>query len=740
MMIKKMVVPMVILIGSISGIPAFSNNQSLDNHFHHIQLEKSVDSIFRVHYPNRKLANQAKISFHNQLLEANHEEGYLVMELTDEEIEQLKRFGFTVSVDKAYIEKRNRFLDEMAQKLQTYDGQLQSIPGYSCYETVEETLAVAEAMARDKPNIASFIDVGDSWQKTEGDGGYDIKVLVLTNKDQAGDKPILFINSAIHAREYTTAPLNLDFARWLYDGYGTNADATWILDHQEVHLMLQTNPDGRKRAETGLSWRKNTNQNFCNRANSRGVDLNRNFSFKWNITNGQGSSGNQCSGTFRGPSPGSEPEIQALENYVRSLWPDRRGENNSDAAPVDTSGIHIDLHSFSELVLWPWGETRQVAPNGIALQTLGRKFAYYNDYEPIQSVGLYPTDGTSDNVSYGELGVAAYTFELGTSFFQNCSQYENRIKPDNLPALIYAAKASRAPYIIPAGPNVEAVGLSNNAETDGVPAGTPVTVSALVSDDRFSRNSGTENTQNIQSARAYIGQPPWEPGSVAINLSASDGSFNEREEAVSGVLNTSGLAPGKYLVYVQGTDASNSAGAVTAAFLNITEGDDGGGEDDIKANFTFDCANLQCSFNASSSQGDIDNFAWSFGDGTGASGPTANKTFSASGEYTVTLTVSNDATGKQDSISRSVSVSEPAAISLALSSGRFFFFFTYVDLDWSGAAGGRVDVYRDGALIGSENNDGNFRNFVGRGEYRYRLCEQGSTTRCSAEESISVNR
>ena len=98
---------------------------------------------------------------------------------------------------------------------------------------------------------------------------------------------------------------------------------------------------------------------------------------------------------------------EAMESYVRSLWPDRRGPAKTDPAPADTSGIHIDLHSYSELVLWPWGDTNQPAPNGPALQTLGRKFAFFNGYAPQQSIGLYPTDGTTDDFAYGELGVPA---------------------------------------------------------------------------------------------------------------------------------------------------------------------------------------------------------------------------------------------------------------------------------------------------------------------------------------------
>ena len=66
-----------------------------------------------------------------------------------------------------------------------------------------------------------------------------------------------------------------------------------------------------------------------------------------------------------------------------------------------------------------------MAPNGPALQTLGRKFAYFNNYTPEQAIGLYPTDGTTDDFGYGDLGVASYTFELGTAFFQDCSTFEN---------------------------------------------------------------------------------------------------------------------------------------------------------------------------------------------------------------------------------------------------------------------------------------------------------------------------
>ncbi|WJN59695.1 M14 family zinc carboxypeptidase [Pseudomonas sp. SO81] len=559
-----------------------NNEAQVQEDFLLLEQEKAANQVYKAFFPNLDIARKAAISFHGQLLESHYEQGYLIMELTAEEQEKLAVFGFTFQVADDFIAKRNQILGNIQQRLQqrslstsaaASDAGIASVPGYACYETVEETYAAAAGMASTHPQLAQWLTVGQSWEKTQGLGGYDIGVLKLTNQNKPGDKPKLLINSAIHAREYTTAPLVLAFARWLVDGYGVDPDATWILDHHEVHLLLQTNPDGRKKAETGLSWRKNTNQNYCGpNSNSRGADLNRNFTFGWNSTNGQGSSGDQCNDTYRGPSAGSEPEVQALEAYARSIWPDRRGPNRGDAAPSSTSGIHLDIHSYSELVLWPWGDTSQAAPNGTALQTLGRKFAFFNGYTPQQSVGLYPTDGTSDGISYGELGVAAFTFELGTQFFQSCAVYQNTVKPKNLPALIYAAKVVRTPYITPAGPDVASVVLSGGAASTGVPAGTPVTLSASASDLRFSTANGTEATQNIAAAEYYIDKAPWESGATPVVLQPLDGAFNAKTENLTGTLDTTGLATGKHLVYVRARDAGGSWGAVSSSFLVIGEG------------------------------------------------------------------------------------------------------------------------------------------------------------------------
>lgn len=544
-----------------------------------LAMERAEENIFKAFFPDRATGTRAAITLHGHLLESHWDAGYLVLQLDEGELARLARFGFRFERADAFIAQRNQRLLRLQMQAAARGPSFvepRSIPGYSCYETVEETFAAGDALVAARPDLASWIDAGDSWLKTQGTGGYDIRVLKLTNaavagidNGVAGRKPRLFINSAIHAREYTTAPLVLEFARQLVGGHGLDADATWILDHHEVHLMLHANPDGRKRAETGLSWRKNVNNSFCANTNTRGVDLNRNFAFSWNTTNGTGSSGSACSLTYRGPSAGSEPEVRAVENYVRGLWPDRRGPAKTDAAPADTSGIHLDIHSFSELVLWPWGDTSTPAPNGTALQTLGRKFAFWNGYQPTQSIGLYPTDGTSDGPSYGELGVAAFTFELGTSFFQSCGTYESTIKPRNLPALFYAAKVVRTPYLTPAGPDVTSLVLAGTASTTGVVIGTPVALAATAVEGRYQNSFGVEPSQQVAGGTAWIDVPPWLPGAAPIALNAADGSFDSASEALVATLNTAGLAPGRHIVYVRGRDSTGAEGAISAVWLNL---------------------------------------------------------------------------------------------------------------------------------------------------------------------------
>jgi murein tripeptide amidase MpaA len=494
----------------------------------------------------------------------------LVVGVTPLQFERLERAGFRLEIDQALTEQYTR------PRILLPD-QTEGIAGFPCYRTVDETFTAAESIVSAHPNLASWIDIGDSWEKIHLAAGSDIRVLRLTNAAISGSKPKLFVMASVHAREYAPAELVTRFAEYLLGNYGTDPDVTWLLDYQEFHLLLQANPDGRRLAEITqdpgyMWWRKNTNRDYCpGYPYNRGADLNRNFEFQWGCCSG--SSTYTCDPTYRGQSPGSEPETQAVQNYLQSQFPDLRGGGLSDPVSENASGVFLDIHSYSELVLWPWGFTSNEPPNSADLRTLGKKFAYFNQYNPQQAYELYVTDGSTDDFAYGDLGLAAYTFEVGISFFESCSRFENSVIPENLPALLYAAKIARLPYLLPAGPDALSIDLNENA----IYAGTPVQLTALIDDSRFFNGYTppilVEPVQDVNSAEYTIDIPPWITTTVPVTypLSVIDGAFDEPMEAVAGTIETTDLDRGRHIIYVHGQDAAGNWGAVSAIFLYVQE-------------------------------------------------------------------------------------------------------------------------------------------------------------------------
>ncbi len=531
----------------------------------------SQAQIIKVHFDN--LSDAMKLAAAFEPMQSRYELGYMLFYLDAQEFtsffEALELLNLNAElVETITSDFEKKFLENT---------NLETIPDFPCYRTVEETLASAEDIASSHQSLATLIDIGDSFEKTDGDDdgdpGYDIVSLVLTNSEITGNKPAIILSGSVHPREYTTSEMVMRFAEFLVENYNQDPDITWILDYHEVHIIPTVNPDGRKIAEQQILRRKNLNSNFCPEQPNRGtgIDLNRNFPFAFGDLGG--SSGTACSETFRGPFALSEPEAEALMNYLRNVFMDQRAETGPEdytTPPLrNASGVFLDVHSSGQLMLYPFG--RQSPPPGNpGVVTFARKYGFLADHYPQSSSTFGGANGTTKDAVYGELGVASYTVELGTEFFEECEVAENLVFAKNMQALVYSAKVARTPYITSAGPDILNLNIEHGFSINSaVPPGTDITVRAIVDDSRYNNTNGEEPTQNISRAEFSINTPPWLIERTLERMDADDGSFDSEIEKVNGVIETSGLVDGRHTLYVRASDENGDFGAVTALYFYI---------------------------------------------------------------------------------------------------------------------------------------------------------------------------
>jgi hypothetical protein len=293
-----------------------------------------------------------------------------------------------------------------------------TLPGYPCYRTLETVLADAEELTTDYPELADWIDIGDSWvkQNISGESGYDLNVLKLTNRSISGSKPILFLLSDLHARDLAPVELSLRFAEQLLSDYGTDPEVTWLLDEAEIQILLVANPDGRAVVEEqidqgmageggGDARQKNLHAGTCPNPDNTGIDLQRNFPLGW-----QGSD-EGCDNAYSGRNSLSEPESQALRAYLWQIFPDYRVEGPFDSADLDAKGLLLNLISFGDTITYPYSYTSYQAPEEDQLYTLANKLAYGLNADLLRNAPLIY--GSPEDDLYAMLGIPALTYSIG---------------------------------------------------------------------------------------------------------------------------------------------------------------------------------------------------------------------------------------------------------------------------------------------------------------------------------------
>jgi len=195
---------------------------------------------------------------------------------------------------------------------------------HSYQETEQELASIEETY----PDIAKVHVIGTSLEERN--------ISAIKISDQVGSEEnegeILFLGCH-HAREWISVEVPLMLAKFLTDNYSTDPDIKALVDNSDIWIVPIVNPDGLEYSiYVYRYWRKNRRDN---RDGTYGVDLNRNYDFKWGFDN-QGSSPDSISQVFRGQSPFSEPETQAIRELV----------DKHDFKAL------VSYHNFSQVILY----------------------------------------------------------------------------------------------------------------------------------------------------------------------------------------------------------------------------------------------------------------------------------------------------------------------------------------------------------------------------------------------------
>ncbi|WP_157250149.1 M14 family zinc carboxypeptidase [Nonomuraea typhae] len=275
-------------------------------------------------------------------------------------------------------------------------------PADSGFHNYAEMNANINALVAAKPNIASKFVYGTSYQ-----GRQLVGVKISDNVATDENETEVLFTAHQHAREHLTVEMALYIMHLLADNYGTDTRITNLVNTREIWILPDLNPDGGEYdIATGSyrSWRKNRQPNSGSTA--VGTDMNRNWNYNWGCCGG--SSGSTSSETYRGSAAESAVEVKATADWVRGRVVGGRQQIRA----------HLDWHTYSELVLWPYGFTFNDTAPGLtqddrdAHAVLGQNMAATNNYIPEQSSDLYITDGTIGDWMWGVHKIFSYTFEM----------------------------------------------------------------------------------------------------------------------------------------------------------------------------------------------------------------------------------------------------------------------------------------------------------------------------------------
>jgi len=305
---------------------------------------------------------------------------------------------------------------------------------YHTFAEMESTIGYWEATY---PSILEVFVIGYTIEGRRIDA---LKISDNVTVDE--DEPEVLYMGNLHARELMAVEMPLLFAEYLLTNYGSDATVTGYVNDREIFFIPMINADGHVYVENNHGgspngwWRLNRRYNISN--GTYGVDLNRNFGYAWGYDD-HGSSPVPGNIIYRGSAPFSEPETQAVRDFVESrnitMW--------------------LSYHSFGELLLYPWGYYLGDTPDHDVYSALGDSMSAANGYLAgnSKSGAIYITNGDSDDWGYGEQGtknkIFAFTPEVNSNEEGGFGPPDTLIQPTfdlNLEMNMLVLKYAANPY------------------------------------------------------------------------------------------------------------------------------------------------------------------------------------------------------------------------------------------------------------------------------------------------------
>lgn len=337
--------------------------------------------------------------------EYKHNE-YFVSDFSERELSLIKKSNFKyevlISDVSAYYVQRSKTALQVTEKTDVncnyatpVNFKYGSMGGFYTYKEMLQTL---DSMAKKFPRLISIRKQVSALRTTNGRPLYYVRISNKPKLEQ--DKPKILYTALHHAREPESLSQLIFFMWYVLEHYSADSDIKAAVDGCEMYFIPCVNPDGYVYNQTtnpdgGGLWRKNRRNNDDG---NFGVDLNRNYGYKWAYDD-IGSSPFTYNETYRGPSAFSEPETQIINSFCQAHH----------------FYMAINNHTFGNVLIYPYGyKPRTYTADSLLFSHYADELTQCNHFKTgtaIQTVG-YTANGNSDDWLYGEQSLKPKVFAL----------------------------------------------------------------------------------------------------------------------------------------------------------------------------------------------------------------------------------------------------------------------------------------------------------------------------------------